>query len=105
MPTAQTGLMMNTLDGTGSSMASDATQLSGLSRNPSTRIEDAESAKENLEDYETQLFGFTPKSFVSGSKFLLVFTEHMALERPHTSTITKRMYLWWSLCTLHLYAC
>lgn len=26
---------------------------------------------ENLEDYETQLFGFTPKSFVSGSMFIL----------------------------------
>lgn len=24
---------------------------------------------ENLEEYETQLFGFTPKSFVSGSEY------------------------------------
>ena len=70
LQTTQPGLMMNSSDG--SSMASDATQMSGESQNISTRAEGAESAKENLEDYETQLFGFTPKSFVSGSKFLLI---------------------------------
>ena len=66
---SQSDLMMNTSDGSNTT-SSSAAEFSGQSHSTSVQAERAAVTTENLdlEDYETQLFGFTPKSFVSGSK-------------------------------------
>jgi hypothetical protein len=47
-------------------MASTTTTVSNTSLQQTSGIAEEH---EDLEDYETQLFGFMPKSFVSGSMF------------------------------------
>ena len=70
---AASGVVLNSSDGASFS-SSDAMQSQSISQ-----VDSSQTAVENLEEYETQLFGFTPKSFVSGSKFLVfVFSEKCA---------------------------
>ena len=71
---AASGVVLNSSDGASFSSTSDAMQSQSISQ-----VDSSQTAVENLEEYETQLFGFTPKSFVSGSKFLVfVFSEKCA---------------------------